>query len=82
MKTHNPNFTAYAMAHGNTPEKQLEIDTELWPGGKMCGFVLWISEMKRAFYKKNPGAFYDRNVIGDIKAWEAFLVRVAKETKL
>jgi hypothetical protein len=40
----NPRYLAYAKAHGHEgdPEGMLEHDREAWPGGCMCGFMLWI----------------------------------------
>ena len=46
----NPRFVAYASAHGRTPEAMLEHDTEAWPGGKMCGFILWIKSAWSEWY--------------------------------
>lgn len=42
----NPMLTAYAKAHGQTVEKMLETDTVKWPGGKMAGFILWVSAVR------------------------------------
>jgi hypothetical protein len=39
----NTRYVQWARAHGNTAEKQLVADEEAWPGGKMTGFVLWMS---------------------------------------
>lgn len=40
----NPRFLAYATSRGMTPEAALEHDREAYPGGVMCGFVLWIND--------------------------------------
>jgi hypothetical protein len=39
----NPRYVAYAKAHGCPPEKMLQKDKECYPGGCMCGFILWIN---------------------------------------
>jgi len=46
----NPRYAAYAKAHGNAAEAQLEHDTLVYPGGCMCGFILWITEAWGSFY--------------------------------
>jgi hypothetical protein len=38
----NSRYVAYATAHDKSPEDMLEADAERYPGGKMCGFTLWI----------------------------------------
>lgn len=45
----NPRFVAYASANGRTPEAQLAHDAEAFPGGKMCGFIIWIGRQWRAW---------------------------------
>jgi len=67
-----PHFIAYASSNGNTPEKQLEVDDKKFPGGKMCGFILWISANKQAFRKKHPEALCG-DAICDHDAWVRFL---------
>lgn len=38
----NPRYMAYCHAHGETDaDKMLARDDERWPGGRMCGFILW-----------------------------------------
>lgn len=39
-----PRYVEYAQAHGNTPERQYEIDGEAYPGGRMAGFIVWCIE--------------------------------------
>ena len=70
----NPRYVAYAAAHGKTPDAMMAHDEQAYVGC-MCGFMLWISEMSRAFWKENPGAFLDRYTISDHDAWTAFLQR-------
>lgn len=38
----NPYYLAYSTAHGRNPDAQLAHDVVRWPGGKMCGFILWM----------------------------------------
>ncbi len=55
---YNPRFVAYAAEHGRSPEEQLEHDREAWPGGLMCGFILWSNERLAEYAKINPAAFF------------------------
>lgn len=48
-----PRFAAYARVHGRTPEAQIEHDKAAWPGGVMCGFVLWNNERWREWRAAN-----------------------------
>lgn len=43
----NPRYAAYARAHGRAPEDMLTHDRSAWPGGPMCGFILWMSRRWR-----------------------------------
>jgi len=52
MKQWNPRYLAYCRAHGNNdPEAMLEQDREKYPGGCMCGFILWLQNMWSQFHK-------------------------------
>ena len=63
----NPRYVAYARAHGHTPEGMLAHDTEAWPGGKMAGFILWISQQWHAWYAlpAQKGRKRHNDVLGD-----------------
>lgn len=54
----NPRYVQYARVHGHTPEQQLKIDDEVYPGGKMFGFILWNTEMIDTFQQIDPDAFF------------------------
>jgi hypothetical protein len=45
----NPRYLAYCRAHSKTPDAMLAHDDAAWPGGKMTGFILWMSEQWHAF---------------------------------
>ncbi len=73
-----PNFVAYAIAHGKEPQQMIDFDSKKYPGGCMTGFILWISEMKTYFYSCHPECFLDYNII-KIDLWVKFLQDRAKE---
>lgn len=68
----NPNYLAYCKAHGKTPEEMIASDEKEYPGGKMCGFIIWISQQERRYKTKHP-----ENFIGDFihnrDLWTTFL---------
>jgi len=68
----NPRYVAYARVHGRTPNEMMSHDMTQYPGGCMCGFILWMDEQKRAFKKARPECFIGDNV-KDQKAWTAWL---------
>jgi len=39
---YNPRYLAYCAAHGRTVEEMRAHDEIQWPGGRACGFMLWI----------------------------------------
>lgn len=47
MKFWNIRYLAYC--YPRKPEEQLELDDELYRGGKMIGFMLWIGARWREF---------------------------------
>lgn len=53
----NPRWVNYARVHGRTPEDQLTHDRKAWPGGSMCGFILWGRAQIGTFGKAHPEAF-------------------------
>jgi len=74
----NPNYVAFARAHGRTPDAQAQFDRAKWPGGQMTGFLLWVSQQVREAYAAGAGGVVqDRNglhVTGQ-EAWAAWLGR-------
>lgn len=70
----NPRFVIYAKAHGMSPEAMLEHDAAAWPGGKMCGFILWMSKCKAEFTQQHPEAVFDGHIV-DHQAYDEFLER-------
>lgn len=40
----NRRYVVYARAHGQTPEQMGSSDVQLWPGGRMTGYIVWIEE--------------------------------------
>jgi len=78
MKDWNPRYVAYAECHGRAPADMLKYDRERWPGGCMCGFILWMMKMKVAFKETSPRSFLG-DVIYDQKAWTEFLIKAAKD---
>lgn len=59
----NPRYLCYCRANGHTSDEQMAVDSEHWPGGKMCGFMLWIAERLRQFKRLQPGAFLHGNLV-------------------
>jgi len=45
----NPRYRLYAKDHGREPDTMLARDDSMWPGGRMVGFMLWISTAWVAF---------------------------------
>lgn len=70
---YQPNYVAYAKAHGRTPTAQMAHDEKRWHGGVMCGFILWMAQMRRLFFVKCPRAFMDQFTISDLAGWGKFL---------
>lgn len=47
----NQRYVAYARSLGETPAQAFERDAKRYPGGRMCGFILWVNERWREFDK-------------------------------
>lgn len=46
-------YVAYARHNGREPDEQLVHDEAAWPGGRMAGFILWISKRWRQWDTKH-----------------------------
>lgn len=54
----NSRYLAYCKAHGEPdPDKMIEKDKKIYPGGFMCGFILWI-QVKWDEWKEENKKFY------------------------
>ncbi len=71
MKEWNPRYVAYAASNGLTPEAQMEHDTEEFPGGKMAGFILWMSRKWQEWRKANGRKWWDPTSDEDQAAFDA-----------
>lgn len=47
----NPRYIHYARVHNRTPDEMLMHDEERFPGGQMCGFIIWIRKQWQAWSK-------------------------------
>ena len=55
----NPRYIAYAKAvHNTTHEMALDKDRKRYPGGVMCGFVIWINHHVQQFGKIYPESVF------------------------
>jgi hypothetical protein len=52
-------FRSYCVAHGfaGNPDGMFAHDRERWPGGRMCGFMIWIRQRWRAWDAQRPESF-------------------------
>jgi len=69
-------FLAYARTNGKTPEEQIKLDEQNWPGGIMAGFILWMGEALRIYKHKYPRMFIG-DQIKDQEHKNAFLQQLA-----
>lgn len=68
----NPNWLAYCRVNGRGPNEQLAHDE-----GSMLGFMLWIRERAREFYRAHPEAWIDQYSMWDHARWGKFLQQYA-----
>lgn len=74
MQRYTPHYVAYAHAHGRTPAAMLAHDRDAWPGGRMAGFMVWMSERRRewlALRRWERDAILDEE---DERAYDAWLL--------
>jgi len=56
-------------------------DEEIWPGGQMTGFILWMNKAKSKFSKEFPQFLIGYN-ISNYDAWGEFLQNLGKNKDL
>jgi hypothetical protein len=59
MREVNPRYAAYCRENAKTPTEMLAHDRKAWPGGCMCGFMLWLGEKLSSFRSRNGLGPYD-----------------------
>jgi len=70
----NPRYLAYCRAHGESdPVAMLARDKEAWPGGRMCGYVLWMGDKWRAWRTANKRKADDVLTREDHQSFDAWL---------
>ena len=69
----NPRYVVYSLLQGNDPATQLEVDRKRWPGGCMCGFILWSRAMIQAARKQIPQAFVVGGDLFDHELYDKWL---------
>lgn len=72
-ETYQPRYLAYCAAHGKTPGEMRVHDTALFPGGPMCGFILWISQQWRAWKEANNRGTWDVLSEADHDSFDRFI---------
>lgn len=55
-------YLAYCKFHGKTPEEMMSSDSKRFPGGVMCGFIVWFSEVRQKFRACHPECFIGDNI--------------------
>lgn len=55
----NPRYLAYCKAHDKTPAEMLAHDRKAYPGGCMCGFMLWLGKKLSVFRSTKGLGPYD-----------------------
>lgn len=74
----NPRYLAYVRSHGRTVDEMSAADEEDWPGGRACGFILWMSQRwqqwaKLRGYKRTASGsddtYIDDAKMADFDAW-------------
>lgn len=72
MADWNPRYLAYCKAHNKMPEEMLEHDREAWPGGQMCGFLIWHNARLLEAKAQYPQWFMYNHLIDD-RPYDAWL---------
>lgn len=57
IKKYQQRYISYSTAHGKTPEQMIACDKHKFPGGCMCGFILWIGSKLQEYKKTDTNAF-------------------------
>lgn len=73
----NPRYVAYAVLSGKTVEQALADDEVQYPGGRMCGYILWIGAQWERFYRLNGWRWDHLKSLEDHDRFDAWLATQA-----
>lgn len=78
----NPRYIAYCKVHAKSPTSMLEHDEIKWPGGRMCGFMLWLGGRWREFARQKKAIFSAPFVHQNGAEFDRWLERVENLTTM
>lgn len=70
----NSRYLAYCRATGGLdPDATMARDAERWPGGLMCGAILWVNDHWREWERENDRPKWDDHSRADHEAFDRWL---------
>ena len=69
----NPRYLAYCLEHRQSPDDMLATDRQRYPGGCMCGFLLWMSARLQEWRRMRERERFEVMVAADHRDFLAYL---------